>query len=109
MTRSGWTSRLETRDEDGWAEFALPPTTLALGEENPKAPQTAGEGGATVALAVDDVETAIEELRDEDVPVLMDPVETGVCHMAVITDPDDNRIMLHKRNDGTHGRVDPFP
>lgn len=100
----------ETIDEDsGWAEFAFPPTTLALGEASPQMPFTPGESGSGVAMAVDDVETATEELDDGGVTILMDPIDSGVCHMSIIADPDGNPIILHKRNDGTHGRVDPFP
>ncbi|HET7324460.1 MAG TPA: VOC family protein [Halococcus sp.] len=101
---------VETLDEEsGWAEFALPPTTLGIGKENPQIPTTPGEGGTVIAMAVDDVESATEELQDEGVTILMESVETGVCHMSMITDPDDHPIILHKRNDGTQGRVDPFP
>jgi predicted enzyme related to lactoylglutathione lyase len=35
--------------------------------------------------------------------VLMDPVETRVCWMSFIADPDGNRICLHQRKDGTAG------
>lgn len=96
-------------EENGWAEFAFPPTTLALGEASSQMPFTPGESGSGVAMAVDDVETAAEELQDEGVTILMDPIDSGVCHMSIIADPDSNPIILHKRNDGTSGRVDPFP
>jgi predicted enzyme related to lactoylglutathione lyase len=96
-------------EEAGWAEFALPPTTLALGEDNPQVPLTPGEGGTGIALAVDDVEASVDELRNEGMEVLLEPQEFPTCDMAMITDPDDNPIMLHKRSDGTHGRVDPLP
>lgn len=101
---------LETLDEEsGWAELALPPTTLALGEENPNFPTSPGARGIALALAVEDVEEATDELRDEEMTILMEPVETTVCDMALIGDPDDNPLLLHRRHDGTHGRRDPFP
>lgn len=103
---------LELLNDDGdvgFAEFALPPTTLALTETNPEQPSHPGAGGVSIALAVDDVEAATEKLRTEGMTVLMDPLETGVCRMAMVTDPDENPILLHRRDDGTHGRVDPFP
>jgi predicted enzyme related to lactoylglutathione lyase len=101
---------LESLSEEGqgWAEFAAPPTTLALVGATPDSPDP-GAGGSAVALAVDDVERAVEELQEEGTTVLMDSVETGVCTMAVVTDPDGNPLMLHRRDDGTHGRVDPLP
>lgn len=101
---------LETLDEEsGWAEFAVPPTTLALGEENPHFPSSPGTGGIGLALAVDDVEEAADELREVGTTILMEPIETSVCDMAVVGDPDENPIVLHRRHDGTHGRRDPFP
>ncbi len=40
---------------------------------------------------------------------LPEPQEFPTCDMAMITDPDGNPIMRHKRSDGTHGRVNPLP
>jgi predicted enzyme related to lactoylglutathione lyase len=101
---------LESMSDEGvYAEFALPPTTLSLGETNPQMPLMPGEGGTCIAMAVDDVETATKELHDEGVTVLMDPIETDVCYMSLVADPDGNQITLHNRKDGTYGRVDPFP
>lgn len=58
---------------------------------------------AIVALAVEDVGAAVEELRGKDVLIAMEPLETPVCFMAVVADPDGNRILLHQRKDGTFG------
>jgi predicted enzyme related to lactoylglutathione lyase len=58
---------------------------------------------AIVALAVDDVAAAIEELRGKGVPIEMEPIETPDCFMAVVADPDGNSILIHQRKDGTFG------
>lgn len=58
---------------------------------------------AILALAVEDVEAAVEELRGKGVPIAMETIETPVCFMAVVSDPDGNRILLHQRKDGTYG------
>jgi len=58
---------------------------------------------AIVALAVDDVRASVEELRGKDVKIVMESLETEVCFMAIIADPDDNQILLHQRKDGTAG------
>lgn len=58
---------------------------------------------AIVALAVADVGEAVEELRGKGVTIAMDPIETPVCFMAVVEDPDENKILLHQRKDGTAG------
>jgi predicted enzyme related to lactoylglutathione lyase len=58
---------------------------------------------AIVALAVEDVSAAIEELRGEGVQISMEPLETPVCFMAVVADPDGNQILIHQRKNGTFG------
>ena len=57
----------------------------------------------SVAIAVDDVTKAIEELRAKRVTVAMDASETSVCFTGMIVDPDGNNIWLHQRKDGTAG------
>lgn len=58
-----------------------------------------GKTGATVGLEVEDFGEALARLRTANVPFLMEPQETGSCHMALIEDPDGNQIMIHKRKD----------
>ncbi len=58
---------------------------------------------AIPALAVEDVAAAVEELKAKGVGIAMDTIETPVCWMAVIQDPDGNRILLHQRKNGTFG------
>lgn len=80
-----------------WTEFDTRPVTLAIVEwaEHP--------GVGAVALAVDDVCEAIEELRSKGVPVVMEPLETDDCWLAIIADPDGNFVYIHRRKDGTAG------
>jgi predicted enzyme related to lactoylglutathione lyase len=33
----------------------------------------------------------------------MDTIESPVCWMAVVEDPDGNKILLHQRKNGTAG------
>ena len=50
-----------------------------------------------IALHVDDVETARSELESQGVEFVADTIDSGVCHMAIFSDPDGNRLMLHHR------------
>jgi predicted enzyme related to lactoylglutathione lyase len=50
-----------------------------------------------VALHVDDVEAAREELESKGVKFVADTIDSGVCHMAIFEDPDGNVLMLHNR------------
>ncbi len=70
--------------------------TMAIGTERPGFP--AGKnGGATVAIEVEDFQSAIDAVKKANAVFTLEPIETGMCHMAVIMDLDENQIMIHKR------------
>jgi len=50
-----------------------------------------------LALHVDDVATARQELEGRGVAFTGEILDTGVCHMAFFADPDGNALMLHHR------------
>ncbi len=83
-----------------WAEFKVPPTTLALTE--PPKDQDLVTGGS-LTLAVEDVEATIAELKEAGVKVLIEPFDSSVCHYALIADPDGNTLGIHRRHDGSVG------
>ena len=80
-----------------WKELATPPVALAFGRGGP------APGQVVLALAVDDVAAAVEELRAKGVPIVKEPWAEDVCTRALIRGPDGNELMLHHRNDGTAG------
>ena len=53
--------------------------------------------GAPIALRVDDVAAAREELEAAGIAFEADNIDSGVCHMAYFKDPDGNILMLHHR------------
>lgn len=79
-----------------WAEFEMDPGALVLGHGD----SFTRPGGGAVALAVDDAEAALEELKRAGVRVYWDFEETPVCYMAIVEDPDGNRIIIHQRKGG---------
>ncbi len=50
-----------------------------------------------VALHVDDVKGSREELEGKGIEFRGDTIDSGVCHMAIFSDPDGNALMLHGR------------
>ena len=77
-----------------WIEYAVGDHTLAIanvGEEWKPSDQ-----GASAAVEVEDFDEAINHLRDEGVRFAAEPFETPCCHMAVVQDPDGNKLMIHK-------------
>ncbi|MCG9129364.1 VOC family protein [Candidatus Poribacteria bacterium] len=85
--------------EGKWAEFHINPGTLALGEGE----EFTQPGGGMVALAVENVEDAVEELEQAGIPIVLGVGESSVCYWAVIEDPDQNRIIIHQRKDKSVG------
>lgn len=86
-----------------WAEFDLGTATLALTVVGSRTPSGSGVpgSGASVALAVPDVAEAVAEVRAKGATILEDTDHTSVCDIALIADPDGNRVFLHRRHDGT--------
>ncbi len=85
--------------EKGWVEFQIGTVTFdLLGFDKSSAGKSSG-----LALAVDDVKKAVDELRAKGVKIVQELYETPVCHGAGIADPDGNQIYLHQRKDGTAG------
>jgi predicted enzyme related to lactoylglutathione lyase len=58
-----------------------------------------------VALHVDDVAQARSALEERGVRFHGDTLDTGVCHMAIFSDPDENILMLHHRYAPRHTDV----
>ena len=50
-----------------------------------------------IAFHVEDVAAARAELESKGVDFLADTIDSGVCHMAIFSDPDGNVLMLHHR------------
>jgi len=53
--------------------------------------------GTCIAFEVENVDEEISRLKAKGVKVTLEPGDTPVCRFASITDPDGNRILIHKR------------
>ena len=82
-----------------WAEFEINPGTLVLRQGD----DITQPGGGTVALAVEDVKAAIEELEQAGIQLHSPLGESPVCFWAIVEDPDGNRVIVHQRKDKTVG------
>ena len=80
-----------------FVEYNIGPGTLAIGVNEKWQPS---RDGATAALEVADFEEAVAHLNEHGVEFEMGPLETPVCHMAVLRDPDGGKIVIHKRKPG---------
>lgn len=97
--------KLQSWEGPGWVEFAVgeTPTVLALRLDPQAGRSDARVQSGAVAIAVDDVRQAVDELRQQGVDIALEPGEQPSCYAAGISDPDGNLILLHSRMDGTAG------
>jgi len=77
-----------------WIEYGVGDDTLAIA--NVSDTWTPSDQGTGAALEVEDFDEAISRLKDRQVRFAAEPFETPCCHMAVIQDPDGNKLMIHK-------------
>ena len=81
-------------DTKAWIEYDLGPNTLAIGNLVPD--WQPGRTGGCVGLEVEDFDAALRELRDGGASV-QGPIQTPVCRLAVVADPDGNTLLIHRR------------
>ena len=77
-----------------WIEYTVGDNTLAIANVGEQwKPSDQGTGAA---LEVENFDEAIRQLRNQGVPFAAEPFETPCCHMAVVQDPDGNKLIIHK-------------
>jgi catechol 2,3-dioxygenase-like lactoylglutathione lyase family enzyme len=84
-------------DPTGRYEFWAGETCFGIWEPARLGMEFTPQKNAHPALHVDDVAAARAELEAKGVEFASDTLDTGVCHMALFTDPDGNDLMLHHR------------
>jgi len=77
-----------------WIEYAMGDNTLAIANVGEQ--WTPSDQGTGAALEVKDFDEAIKHLKDQKVRFAAEPFETPCCHMAVVQDPDGNKLIIHK-------------
>ena len=83
-----------TAMEGMWVEYEIGGTTIGVGCHPAWKPS---RDGTSVSFEVDDIDATIAKLKDAGVEFEMEKFESPVCFMAVIHDPDGNRLLVHKR------------
>ncbi len=77
-----------------WLEYAVGEDTLAIASlETDWVPSDQGTGAA---LEVEDFDEAINKLKVAVIRFAAEPFETPCCHMAIVQDPDGNKVIIHK-------------
>ncbi|MBK7487868.1 MAG: VOC family protein [Nitrospira sp.] len=82
------------RGDKGFVEYDLGSNTLGIRNGAPD--WKPSPGGRSVGLEVEDFTAAIARLKEHKCPFRR-TVGTPVCHMAIVSDPDGNSIIIHRR------------
>jgi predicted enzyme related to lactoylglutathione lyase len=77
-----------------WIEYAVGEDTLSIA--NVSETWRPSDQGTGAALEVEDFDDAIKRLKDRHVRFAAEPFDTPCCHMAVVQDPDGNKLIIHK-------------
>jgi catechol 2,3-dioxygenase-like lactoylglutathione lyase family enzyme len=79
-----------------WVEYDVGAGCLAIVTGGGENWQPANNGPAA-ALEVDDFRGFVDRLEQAKVKFQWEPQESPVCWMAVVLDPDENRVVIHQR------------
>ena len=80
--------------DGNWIEYAVGDNIVAIA--NVGAQWMPSEQGTSAALEVENFEQTVNELRRRGVRFAAEPFEMPCCHMAVVQDPDGNKLIIHK-------------
>jgi predicted enzyme related to lactoylglutathione lyase len=84
-------------DDEARFEFWVGETCFGIWQPEQYGMEFTPQKNAHLALHVEDVAEARSELEGKGVEFAGETMDTGVCHMALFTDPDGNDLMLHHR------------
>ena len=90
-------TRMFENGDRHWIEYDLGPSTFAISNMSSDDWKPSSDGPA-IAFEVEDFDSSVARLRANNVKFTLDPFETPVCRMAIITDPDGNSICIHKKH-----------
>lgn len=74
-----------------WIEYNIGENTFAITNSFPPSQQSG------LAFEVENYNEAVESLKKVGTPFATERIDSPVCCFAVITDPDSNQIIIHKR------------
>ncbi len=80
--------------EGHWVEYELPGGTFAITDMQPE--WKPSNQGTVAAFEVDDIDDTVARLKLNGVEFFEDLFDTPVCRMAVVADPDGNKVTIHQ-------------
>jgi len=89
--------RRQPNAHEDWPEVETGNLTIAIVDYKQIGRETFEPNSGAVALRVPDVAATRERLEEAGVEFRGETMDSGVCHLAVFTDPDGNRLFAHRR------------
>jgi predicted enzyme related to lactoylglutathione lyase len=77
-----------------WIEYGVGEDTLAIANVGEQ--WTPSDQGTGAALEMENFDEAIAQLKKSGIKFAAESFETPCCHMAVVQDPDGNKLIIHK-------------
>lgn len=96
------TSSVFEHDGRHWVEYDIGAGTLGISNMSADQWKPSGDG-PSMALEVADFAAAVAALKAANVKFAIEPMDTGVCEMAIVSDPDGNSLIVHRRKAGEAG------
>ena len=78
-----------------WVEYNVGNGIFPVTNINPN--WKPSDQGTAVAFEVDDMDETVAKLKSSGTKFFMEKSETPICWMAIIHDPDGNKVVIHKR------------
>jgi predicted enzyme related to lactoylglutathione lyase len=92
-----WYRRVFELSDSEHNDGELETPNVTLGFWNPEQENLEFQpNSAGIALRVDDVQAAVDEAQAAGAQVI-GVLDSGVCHMGFVKDPDGNVLILHRR------------
>ena len=79
-----------------WIEYDIGAGTLGISNMSADKWKPSSDG-PSMALEVGDFAAAVAGLKEGGVKFFIEPMDTGVCEMAIVADPDGNSLIIHRR------------
>ncbi len=81
-----------------WVEYDIGPATFAISNMSGEQWKPSKDG-PSAALEVDSFEETLLRLRESNTHFQVETIESPICRMAIVSDPDGNSIAIHKRHE----------
>ena len=79
-----------------WIEYDVGAGTLAISNMAAEMWKPSADG-PSIALEVEDFDAAMTALKAGGARFVLEPYQSPVCNMAIISDPDGNSLIIHRR------------